>query len=131
MSTDRDELAHFLVVLNSIHLHKDTNNLDAATRGERCRQINSWGILSLRAIASVVGCSIYQVERALTGAKKPKARGALNPLHLSMLGYMVSSGRVNTEWLEYMLDNGTSLSTIADLTGIAESTLYRHRRKLD
>lgn len=130
MSIDKDELANFLVILNAIYQHQDTNNLDALTRGERCRQINRWGILSLRAIASVVGCSVWQVEKSIKGMKKPNARGQLNPQHLSMLAYMLSRGKVNDDWLALMLGEGTSLSTITDLTGIPESTLQRHRRKL-
>lgn len=131
MSIDKDELAHFLIVLSNIYLHKETNNLNATIRGERCRQINRWGILSLRAIASVVGCSPWQVEQAIKGMPKPTSRGTLNPSHLSMLGYMLSNGRVRLDWLGIMLEDGTSLSTISDLTGIAESTLQRHRRKLE
>lgn len=130
MSTDKDELANFLVILNAIYQHKDTNNLNAAIRGGRCRQINNYGILSLHAISSVVGCSVWQVEQALVGISRPVKRGRLNPEHLSMLAYMLSNGKVRTEWLARMLGEGTSLSTISDLTGIAESTLQRHRRKL-
>lgn len=130
MSTEKDELANFLVILNGIYLHKDTNNLNRAIRGERCRQINNYGILSPRAIAAVVGCSVWQVEEALSGVSRPNTRGRLNPEHLSMLAYMLSNGKVRTEWLGRMLEEGTSLSTISDLTGIAESTLQRHRRKL-
>lgn len=130
MSTDKDKLADFLVILNSVYLHTDTNNLNSTIRGERCRQLHRYGVLSLQAIASVVGCSVWQVERAIVGMPKPKARGKLNPRHLTMLGYMLSKGRVNPLWLGIMLEEGTSLSTIADLTGIAESTLRRHRRNL-
>lgn len=130
MSTDKDELANFLVILNSVYLHTDTNNLNSAIRGERCRQLNRYGILSLRAIASVVGCSVWQVEQDIAGMPRPKARGKLNPQHLTMLAYSLSRGRVTPMWLQHMLAEGTSLSTISDLTGIAESTLQRHRRNL-
>lgn len=131
MSTDKDILADFLVVLNNVYLHQDTNNLNTAVRGERCRQLNRYGILSLRAIASVVGCSVWQVEQAIVGMPKPTARGKLNPRHLSMLAYTLSVGRIRTTWLKLMLEEGTSISTISDLTGIAESTLQRHRRNLE
>lgn len=131
MSIDKDELANFLVILNNAYLHKDTNGLNPEVRRERCRQINRWGILSLRAIGSVIGCSAWQVEKAIVGMPKPKARGTLNPSHLSMLAYMLSGGKVNEHWLGLMIMGGTSISTISDLTGIAESTLHRHRRKLD
>ena len=77
-----------------------------------------------------MGCSVWQVERSIVGMKKPTARGWLNPRHLTMLSYMLSRGRVNQDWLGIMLEEGTSLSTISDLTGIAESTLQRHRRNL-
>lgn len=130
MSTDKDVLADFLVVLNSVYQHSDTNNLNSAIRGERCRQLHRYGILSLSGIASVVGCSVWQVEQAIKGMPRPKSRGKLNPQHLTMLSYMLSKGRVNPLWLSIMLEEGTSLSTIADLTGIAESTLQRHRRNL-
>lgn len=130
MSTDKDELAGFLVTLNSVYQHADTNNLNSAIRGERCRQLNRYGILSLSGIAAVVGCSPWQVEQAIKGMPKPKSRGKLNPTHLTMLSYMLSKGKVHPLWLGIMLEEGTSLSTISDLTGIAESTLQRHRRNL-
>lgn len=131
MSIDKDELASFLVILNSVYQHTDTNNLNSAIRGERCRQLHRFGILSLSAIASVVGCSPWQVEQAIVGMPKPKARGKLNPKHLTMLSYMLSRGKVNPLWLRIMLEEGTNLSTISDLAGIPESTLQRHRRNLE
>lgn len=130
MNADKDTLAHFLVLCNRIYQHSDTNNLNVAVRGERCRELNRYGILSLRAIASVVGCSVWQVEQAIVGMPRPKARGKLNPSHLTMLAYSLSNGKVWPTYLQHMLAEGTSISTISDLTGIAESTLQRHRRSL-
>jgi len=127
---DKNELASFLAWLNGIYQRRDTTGLNSAVRGERCREINRHGILSLQAIGAITGSSVWQVEQAIVGMKRPKARGKLNPQHLSMLAYVLSTGKIKTEWLGIFLEEGTSLSTVADLTGIAESTLHRHRRKL-
>lgn len=131
MSTDKSELAAFIALLAGIYQRQETLTLDAGMRGERCRQINSYGILSLSAIGAVIGCSAWQVERSIIGMKRPTARGKLNPQHLSMLAYVLSAGKIKTSWLHIFLEEGTSLSTVSDLTGIAESTLHRHRRKIE
>lgn len=127
---DESELAAFIALVAGIWQRQSTLALDAGVRGERCRQINRYGILSLSAIASVIGCSVYQVERSIAGMTRPTSRGKLNPQHLSMLAYVLSAGKIRTDWLAMFLMEGTSLSTVSDLTGIAESTLHRHRRKI-
>lgn len=90
--------------------------------------LNAYGILSLSAIGAVIGCSAWQVEQSIIGMQKPAKRGKLNPQHLSMLAYVLSTGKIKDTWLRIFLEGGTSLSTVSDLTGIAESTLHRHRR---
>lgn len=128
---DETQLAAFLALLAGIHSHKKTNNLSPEVRGERCRQINRYGILSLSAIAAVVGCSVWQAEQAIVGMPRPKARGTLNPQHISMLAYVLSTGKVRPAWVRIFLDEGTSMSTVSDLTGISASTLFRHRRNIE
>jgi hypothetical protein len=128
---DRNDLAAFLALAAGMYQRQAILALDPSTRGERCRQLNSYGILSLSAIGEVLGCSTYQVEKSIIGMQKPTSRGRLNPQHLSMLAYSLSTGRINDVWLGILLEEGTSLSTISDLTGIAESTLYRHKGRIN
>lgn len=128
---DKNDLAAFIAYVAGIYQRKDTNTLDLETMEERCRKINAYGILSLSAIGAVIGCSAYRVDKAIVGMRKPTNRGKLNPQHLSMLAYMLSTGKINDLWLGVFLEEGTSLSTVSELTGISESTLQRHRRKLD
>jgi len=127
---DKDELAAFLALISGIHQRIETNNLDPGVRGERCRRINAYGILSLSAIGAIIGCSSWQVEQAIVGMKRPTTRGKLNPKHLSMLAYALSTGKIKDTWLTLFLEEGTSLSTVSDLTGISEATLHRHRRNI-
>lgn len=89
-------------------------------------ELNRPGLLSVSALAALLGVSNYRVETVL-GSDRPTTRGKLNPAHLPWLSYMVSSGKVNSIWLTEMLDGGTSISTISDLTGISEATLYRRK----
>lgn len=125
---DESELAGFLALLAGIHNHRKTNNLSPEVRGERCRQINRYGILSLSAIAAVVGCSVWQARQDIKGMINPLARGTLNPQHISMLAYVLSTGKIRPAWVRIFREEGTSMSTVADLTGISESTLYRQGR---
>lgn len=130
MSTSTSEKAAFLALLAGYHRRHKVFALDSKERGERCRELNSYGILSLSAIGSVLGCSPWQVEQAILGHPRPTARGKLNPRHLSMLGYVVSYGKITNTWLRLFLEEGTSISTISDLTGIGESTLRRRKKNL-
>lgn len=122
----RDDLARFIAMCRGAALshHRMTDGEVDQT----IRTLNAWGLLSTSALARLLGVSSYHVEHVV-GTSTTRPRGKLNPNHLPWLGYMVSSGKVNPIWLELMLDEGTSLSTISDLTDISESTLHRHRRK--
>lgn len=126
---DKEVVADLLAVASGIHARAAILTLNRDKQRDACVQLNLYGILSLSAIGSIVGISKYRVETAIGKMKRPRARGHLNPRHLPWLGYMLSSGKVNDYWLNEMLNNGTSLSTIADLTGISESTLNRRKRE--
>lgn len=124
--TDRNELAQLIAKARGagILVHKMTE----AEKDDKIAELNSYGVLSISALASVLGVSHYRIERVIGKGNHPTTRGNLNPAHLPWLGYMVSSGKVNPVWLEAMLTEGTSLSTISDLTGISEATLYRRKQ---
>lgn len=121
--TTNDVLSTALSVYN-----RPTRNLDKHADRDDCRRLNRFGVLSLSAIASVVGVSMYKAEKYLEGMEIPTTRGHLNPEHLTMLMYAHSSGKVSKLWLDEMLENGTSLITVSSLTNISESTLRRTRR---
>lgn len=121
--TTNNVLSKALAVYN-----RPTRNLDKEADRQDCRALNKYGVLSLSAIASVVGISMYKAEKYLSGMEIPTTRGHLNPEHLTMLMFAHSSGKVSKLWLDEMLDGGTSLITVASLTNISESTLRRTRR---
>lgn len=108
--------------------NRPTRNLDKQADRQDCRALNAYGVLSLSAIASVVGVSMYKAEKYLEGMDIPTTRGHLNPEHLSMLMYAHSSGKISKLWLDEILENGTSLITVSQLTNISEATLRRTRR---
>jgi hypothetical protein len=124
---NKTEVAELLALAAGSFNRRSTLALDSTLQAERCRRLNAYGILSVSALGAILNMSVYKVEKATIGQERPKARGHLNPKHLPMLGYMLSSGKVNKQWLKLMLDEGTSISTISDLTGISEATLYRRR----
>lgn len=120
------ELAELMVKARSIHDRQTVLSLDKDSQDEACRELNT-GVLSLTAIAAVVGVSQYRVEKAIRGMPRPLTRGHLNPEHLPWLAYGLSQGDVKGFWVRAMLDGGTSMSTIEDLTLISKTTLYRRR----
>jgi hypothetical protein len=122
---DNDTLADLLVVAKSIYDKQEFLSLEKGLQDEAVRRLNAYGVLSLAAIGAVVGVSTYRVEQALVGAEKPISRGRLNPAHISMLSYMLSLGTANRAWINKMLEEGTSASTITELTGVSRSTIYR------
>lgn len=126
---DRNELADLLAHAASDFGKQDVLSLDPEVQRERCRKLNSYGVLSLSALAAIYGISAYKVEKWIKGQPRPKSRGTLNPHHIPQLGYALSLGHINTLWLNQMLSGGTSISTIADLTGISEATLYRRKNE--
>lgn len=121
--TTNDVLSTALSVYN-----RPTRNLDKHADRDDARRLNKFGVLSLSAIASVVGISMYKAEKYLEGMEIPTTRGHLNPEHLTMLMYAHSSGKISKLWLDEVLSNGTSLITVSTLTNISESTLRRTRR---
>lgn len=123
-----DELADLIVKAAAFYQKQEFLSLDKSQQNEACRELNT-GVLSLAAIAAVVGVSTYRVEKAIEGMPRPTTRGYLNPAHLTWLGYGLSNGDIKDFWLHAMLDGGTSLSTISDLTLISEATLYRRRNQ--
>lgn len=121
-----EELAELMVKARSIFDRQDVLSLDKESQDEACRELNT-GVLSLSAIGAVVGVTQYRVEKAIAGMPRPTNRGHLNPAHLTWLAYGLSKGDVKGFWVRAMLDGGTSMSTIGDLTMISEATLYRRR----
>lgn len=125
LETKRAEL---LALAAGLYSRKDVLDFDPEWRGAEIRKLHAYGLLSLSAMAEIVGTTVYRVEQAIHTLPRPEQRGKLNPAHLSLLAYSIRFGRVNKEWLESMLEEGTSLSTIVELTGISRSTLSRLRR---
>lgn len=119
-------MAQLLTLAAGAYNRRDHLAINEARQVAACRELNAFGVLSLRAIASIVGCNLYRAEQALKGLTKPTARGKLNPEHLPWLAYMLD-GKVRDNWLRAMLREGTSISTIEDITGISRSTLNRRR----
>lgn len=122
---DKNTTAHLLAACAGYYNSRDHLALDEARQVAAVRALNSYGVLSISAMASVVGCSEYRVGQALKGLPRPRARGKLNPEHLPWLAYM-QDGEIRKNWLDCMVREGTSISTIVDLTGISRSTLVRH-----
>lgn len=125
----KTEIATLLALMSGTHRHAATSKLLTDIRVERCRALNEYGILSLEAISATVGCSVYQTKQAIYGMPRPKARGKLNPRHIAMLAHCLSRGKIPQHWLTLMLAEGTSLSTISDLTGISPATLHRRKQR--
>lgn len=125
---DPDHLAELLALSAAIYRERsDHATFDSLIDVERCQRLNAYCVLSLAAISAIVGVSKYKVEKYTNGQNRPATRGRLNPNHLAMLAYMLSDGKVRHEWLAKMLSEGTSISTISDLTNISEATLYRRK----
>lgn len=126
MASD-DERARLLALAEGTYLRRAVLALDERGMKSRIIRLNSFQMLSVSALAAVTGVSTYRVEQALEGHPRPVTRGALNPAHLGWLAYMLSKGRATDAWVQLMTRGGTSISTISDLTGISEATLYRHK----
>ena len=124
---DRNELAQLLALASGAYNTRAHLALTEERQVAACRELHAFGVLSPRAIASVLGCPLYRVEHALSGLPKSDARGKLNPEHLQWLGYMLADGKARPQWVRVMVQEGTSVSTIADLTGISRSTLDRRK----
>ena len=125
--SDVNEMARMLASAAGYHNRHDHLALDPARMVAAHRDLNSYGVLSLRAIASITHTTRTRVERSLEGLPRPAARGKLNPAHLSWLAYMLD-GKSRRSWVYAMVNGNTSISTIADITGISRSTLERGRK---
>lgn len=120
-------LADLLVLAKSTYGRREILGLDKEMQDDAVRRLHNHGaVLSVSALGSVVGVSPYRVKKAI-GLPLPEARGHLNPQHISMLLFALSLGDLPPRWVEEMLTGGTSASTITDLTGISESTIYRRK----
>jgi hypothetical protein len=124
---DPDILADLMVRAMACYNRRNVLGLDPIIQYEKIRMLNKPGVLSASALCAIFDTTSYHVEKALKGMPWPTSRGTLNPRHLPWLAYMLSNGKVRDEWLTTMLNEGTSIGTIAELTNIPESTL--HRRK--
>lgn len=121
------DIANLLVIAKTIWRKRDLYALDKELQDDAVRRLHSYGVLSSSALGAVVGVSTYRVRKALDGLGMPEARGHLNPQHLTMLMFALSQGDMPARWINEMLEGGTSMSTIADLTEISERTLYRRK----
>lgn len=108
--------------------YSPTRNFAKEVEDTAARDLNSYQVLSLSAMSSIIGISMYRIEKAISQQSTPVSRGHLNPAHLSMLKYMRASGKANRHWIKEMTGGGTSVITIAMLTGLSESTIRRARR---
>lgn len=123
-----DELADFLTKGAAYYNERRTLVYDPMLTGIAIRELAVPNLLSIKAIAAIVGCSEHAVLKSL-GPDASRPRGKLNPAHIPFLGYLLSTREIATTTLNYMLDHGTSLSTIADLTNVSQATLYRWRHR--
>jgi len=121
-----DELALYLTKAAAIYYDRRHLALAVPAQNDAIRELDEPKVLSVQAISAIVGCGEARVRKVLGGDTR-RARGKLNPDHLTMIGYLLSQGRVNRVLVGTMLNNGTSLSTIASLTNISQATLYRWR----
>ena len=124
-----DELAVFLTKAAAIYYDRRSLLLAPQLMDDAIRELAAPNLLSTQAISAIVGAKESRVARVLgTDARRP--RGKLNPSHISMMGYVLSLGRVNQVLVNLMLNNGTSLSTISALTNVSQATLYRWRNNV-
>lgn len=123
----KDELANFLVKIANIYNNHRYNAIDSRLQDAAIEEIHSYKVLSARAIAAIVGCGEARVV-AVLGRDASRARGKLNPQHISWLAYALSLHKITPDNLRMMLNGGTSISTIQSLTGISRATLNRWRK---
>lgn len=122
----KEHLAELLVIATSIYSDREFLSLSKAQQDHSIRRLHNYGVLSTPAMAAITGVSNYRVRQAIKGLPHPTSRGRLNPEHLSRLGYMLSWGTATpTSWFRIVVNGGTNVSTIADLTGLSEATIYR------
>lgn len=126
--TDETEVAQLLVKAANTFNNRRYLKVSWALQEEAVRELHSYGLLSIKAMAAIVECTEYRVRAALEGQALPRARGKLNPRHIPWLAYGLSMHEIKPHVLKQLLKEGTSLSTIAELTGISRATLNRWRK---
>lgn len=127
--TTAEERADLIVLAVSIYSDRNFLSLNHEAQDRAVARLGAYGILSTPAISAITGVSPYRIRRVTRPLGFPDSRGKLNPNHLTQLGYMNSWGKVKSDdMLKRLVSGGTSISTIADLTGIGESTLRRKLR---
>lgn len=122
-----NELAALLVKCAAVYFDRRTLQHSKSVFEETVKELDSYGVLSLRAIAAIVGVESATVRR-IVGAKSGRLRGMLNPAYLGYIGLLLSQKKLVPELYEELLAHGTSISTIANLTNVSEATLYRWRK---
>jgi hypothetical protein len=123
-----DELANLLTLAVSIYNRRSALSAVTPMQEAAMQELHSYGVLSVIAIAAIVGAKESHARRVL-GRDAGWPRGKLNPEHIPWLGYAVSQRKIKPDTLRKMLSNGTSISTIENLTGIPRSNLNRWRKQ--
>lgn len=119
-------LTELIIDAKNTWLRSPVLALDKAEQHAAIRKLNKPRVLSVRAIAAITGSTVYAVKKAIGTGSHPEARGALNPQHLAKLGLVLAGTEEATPGLiKALVHEGTSVSTISDLTNISRSTLYR------
>lgn len=125
-----DQLAQLLVKAAHTFNERNLLKIHPHLQEKAVKELHSYGVLSINALAAIVGCTEYRVRAALEGQALPEARGKLNPTHIPTLGYMLSIKKNVGQSVAYMVKHGTSISTIEALTGISRATLNRWRKRI-
>jgi hypothetical protein len=123
-----DELANLLALSASLYYRSNALGAVPELQAEAMKELHSYGVLSVAAIAAIVGATQAHGIKVL-GRDSSWPRGKLNPEHIAWLGYAVSQRKIKPDTLRKMLKGGTSISTIEDLTGISRSNLNRWRKQ--
>lgn len=123
----KERLAELLVLAVAVYNDHAYLRLSKDDMNRAIRRLHAYGVLSTPALSAITGVSMYRVRKAIAGMTPPRARGHLNPIHLTELAYLLSMEKQlpSKQWLQRLVNGGTNLSTISDLTGISEATIYR------
>lgn len=116
-------------MLNGLTRAKDIWHLSAlADRKQRllmAHELHGYGLFSLNQLAKICRISVPTVARHM---KKNAVGGKFQPEVLSSLVYLrklvIINSFVPTSFVTSAVETGTSVSTIARLTGASETSLY-------
>lgn len=123
---NENQLAEFLTKAVAIYNDRRSLRLAPELMTDAIRALDAPKVLSVRAIAAIVGAEYHTVVEVIgRDAKRP--RGKLNPAHIPTLGYLLSMKKTFGQEVSFMLKDGTSMSMMATLTNISPATLYRWR----